>query len=123
MLTTADVKAVYDTDRDDDALLPFIAVAQAFSDDRLASKGLSAAILKEVQRYLAAHFLYVTDTGVHDALRVGDVQERFTKSDKYPGLLDSRWGRMAVTLDPSGTLAAMTRPEPPALLRLIRSAD
>lgn len=118
LITGADVRAVYETDRDDDAIQPFLAVTQAFTDDRLTGK-LSAGILKEVQRYYAAHLLFVTDTGVHDSLRTEDVSERFTGFDKAPGLLDSRWGRTAVSLDSSGTLAAMSTLRAPAELRLV----
>lgn len=119
LITAEDVRAVYETDRDATAIEPFIAIAAAFTDSRLADKGLSAGALKEVQRYLAAHFMYVTDTGVHGTLRVGDVAERFTKSEKNPGLNDSRFGVTAVLMDTSGTLAELARPRPTAELRLI----
>jgi hypothetical protein len=118
LITGADVRSVYETDRDDEELQPFLAVTQAFTDDRLAGK-LSNAVLREVQRYLAAHFLFVTDTGVHDSLRVEDVSEHFTGYDRQPGLLDSRWGRMSVALDSSGTLSSLSRLGAPAELRII----
>lgn len=119
LVTAADVKAIYETDRDDVAVQPFLDAADALASAQLTGKGLTNATLKQVQCYLAAHFLFVTDTGVHEALRVEDVSERFTDNWRRPGLLDSRWGRMAVALDSSGTLAGMTRMEPPARLRVI----
>lgn len=117
LITAADVKAVYATERGDDELKPFIAIAETYSTDLLAGK-LSDPMLKLVQQYLAAHFLYVSDAGIHASLRVEDVQERFTKSEKHPGLLDSRYGAMAVSFDTSGTLAAAARPQQTAELRL-----
>lgn len=119
LATAEDVAAVYETDRDATAIEPFLAVAAAFTDEHLAGKGLSNTTLKEVQRYLAAHFLFVTDTGVHETLAIEDVRERFTKSEKNPGLFDSRWGRTAVMIDPSGTLSELARPKPTAELRLV----
>lgn len=119
LVTADDVRAVYETDRDDIAIQPFLDAAVAFVDDRLKGKGLSTGILKELQRYMAAHLMFVTDAGVHDSLRVEDVSERFTRNPFQPGLLDSRWGRTAVSLDSSGTFAALTRAEPPAQLRII----
>lgn len=118
LITAADVLAVYDTDRDEDAVQPFMDAALALTDGRIAAGTLSDATLKEVQRQLAAHFMFVTDAGVHDNLRIDGVSETFTKS-KQPGLLDSRWGRMAVALDYSGTLAALSRLTPSAQVRLI----
>lgn len=123
LITAADVRAVYDTDRDDDALQPFLDVALAFSDANLADKGLATAVLKEIQRYLAAHFVSVTDMGVHETIRTEDISERFTKSEKRPGLLDSRFGRMAVLLDTSRTLDGLTRTEGAAELRIIPACD
>lgn len=119
LITAAELREIYDTERDDTELQAFLDTAQTFTDDRLAGKGLTDAVLKQVQRYLAAHFLFVTDAGVHAALRVGDVNERFTSHDKNPGLFDSRWGCMAVVLDSSGTLAALARPAPKAELRVM----
>lgn len=119
LATAEDVAAVYETDRDATALEPFVAIAATFTDQYLAGKGLSDAVLKEVQRYLAAHFLFVTDAGVHETLAIEDIRERFTKSEKTPGLFDSRWGRTAVMLDPSGTLSELARPKPTAELRLV----
>lgn len=119
LITANDVQAIYETDRDDVAMQPFLEAAGALTDDRLAGKSLPEATLKEVQRYLAAHLLFVTDAGPHESLRVEDVSERFTKSAFLPGILDSRWGRMAVMLDSSGTLSSLVRLEPPARFRVI----
>lgn len=118
LIEASDVLAVYETDRDATALQPFLEAADAFCEV-LGGKGLPSASLKEVQRYVAAHLLYVTDAGVHETLRVGDVAERFTKSDRTPGLMDSRFGRMAVTFDTSGTLATLSHQQPLAEIELI----
>jgi len=121
LITARDVLAVYDTDRGEDTLQPFLDATEAFTDARLAGKGLADATLREVQRYYAAHLLFVTEAGVHETLRIEDVSERFTKADRTPGLMDSRWGRTAVTFDTSGTLAALARQEPLADIRLLSS--
>lgn len=121
-ITARDVLAVYETDRGEDALRPFLDATEAFTDAHLAGKGLSNSTMREVQRYYAAHLLFVTEAGVHETLRVGDVAERFTKNDRNPGLLSSRWGTMAVTFDTSGTLAALSRQEPQAQVRLLSGA-
>lgn len=119
LATADDVSVVYETDRDASAIEPFVAIAEAFITERLGGKGLSATTMRDLVRYYAAHLMFVTDAGVHDTLSLGDVRERFTKSEKHPGLFDSRFGRMVVMLDPTGTLAEVAHPKPTAELRLI----
>lgn len=124
LIDADDVRDVYRTTRDDAAIQPFIDVAVALSDARLASQGLTEPVLKEVQRYLAAHLLFITDTGIHESLRTEDVSERFTGGVRGDyGFQSSRWGQMALTLDSSGTLAALGKNNLPAELRLVSRED
>jgi len=119
LINADDVRAVYPTDRDDAAMAPFLAAAGALYDERLGGKGLSSAIAKEVQRYFAGHLLFVADAGLHESIRVEDVSETFTKNRKQPGLMDSRWGAMAIAFDSTGTLAGMASLRPLAMLKLV----
>lgn len=121
LITAADVLGIYDTDRDETSLAPILDVTEAFVAARPALVALPNATRKDVERYVAAHVLFVTDAGMYESLRVEDVSERFTKNEKNPGLLDSRWGRMAVMLDTSGTLRSETKIQPKADIRLMSS--
>ena len=116
LIVADDIRAVYSTDLGDPALQPFIDIAVALTDAQLV---LPSALLKEVQRYLAAHFLFVKETGVHASLRTEDVSETFTASRKNPGLADSRWGATAMMLDTSGVLTALSKDMLPAELQLV----
>jgi len=122
LITAADVRAVYPTDRDDAAMAPFLAATEALTDARLVGKGLTTSIFKEVQRWYCGHLLFVADAGLHESLRVEDVTETFTKH-KEPGLLGSRWGQQAVAFDSSGTLLGLSRLRPEAMLKLIGAPD
>ncbi len=60
-ITEAEVKEVIDTSITG-SLVAFIAAASSMVEDELGGKGLSATRLKEIERYLSAHFVSVRDT-------------------------------------------------------------
>lgn len=105
-VTQLDVTKIIDTDRD---ATPFIATADLLVDEILASSGLSAARLDAIKKYLAAHFIWITETASLAQKQVGSTHEVYrTFSDKSTGLQTSRYGQTALTLDTSGKLAAIT---------------
>ena len=57
-VTDAEVKAILDTTLD---TAPFIAAATLLVDQHLASAGLAAALLKELERWLAAWLVCARD--------------------------------------------------------------
>lgn len=102
-VTDSEVKQIFNTDLD---TTPFITAANLLVSAKLGSKTeLSTAQLKEIERWLAAHFVSVRDQRTSSE-RVGNASATFT--GKYGlGLEGSREGQTAMALDITGTLAKL----------------
>ena len=100
-VTSRDVKTIIDTELTD--LSVFIQAA-TLQVDRIAAKGeLGAAELKEIERWLAAHFVSIRDKRtIKDS--VGDSSHTY-EGKTGMGLDFTRYGQMAKLLDTTGTLA------------------
>ena len=98
------VGAVSDLD-----LTAHIGVADGLIDDLLASKSLSDSRLKDISRYLSAHFAALFDREVMSAeKRIGAASTEYYLTNAVGKYLDlTVWGQMARLLDTSGTLAAI----------------
>lgn len=120
LVTDAEVKAVIPTDID---TTPFIATAHLFIDENLASAELSADRLKQVELYLAAHFVAITvEKGSLIRKRVGEASETyggFVQGLLGRGLQSTRYGQTAINMDTSGVLASMSSSNPPAEFRVV----
>jgi len=101
-VTTAEVKEIIDTDLTD--LTVFITVADQHVDRvAAADSSLAAATLKEISRWLAAHFTAIRDPRESKST-VGPTS--FTYEGKTGmGLSFTRYGQQALLLDTTGTLA------------------
>jgi len=100
-VTTAQVDAIYSNGAD---VTPFLTTAQLVVSENLASSGLSDAMLDEITKYLAAHYLAMTDLEGSDragaiAVTYGKALGDFLKATVY--------GQTALALDSSGTLEEM----------------
>lgn len=120
-VTTSEVQAVYDgysTLSDYDT---FIAIANLVVDEDLGSSGLSASRLKEIERYLAAHFAALSkEKGGLRRKRVGEASEEYNiPSFRELGYLSTRYGQQAVTLDTTGTLGANSKSANKAQFRVV----
>jgi hypothetical protein len=83
---------------------PFITAASLLVDRLLVGTGLSDAELKELERWLAAHFLAIRDPRVRQR-SIGDSKETYAISGGYKGGLDATpYGQQAMVLDWTGTL-------------------
>lgn len=94
-----------------DQVKPFIQTANLLVDEHLGSvtPAITAALLKEIETYLAAHFLTLWDPRVSKE-QADDVS--FTYEGKTgEGLSSSRYGQMAITLDPTGKLRGLDNPK------------
>jgi hypothetical protein len=100
-----DVKAIIDTNRD---TTPFIQQAELLVSELLSGVSLSPARKDFIIKYIAAHFVWVTETSSLVAKDIGSTKEVYrTYADKSSGLMSSRYGQSAIMLDPSGLLAAV----------------
>lgn len=100
-----DVKAIIETKVGD--LTPFIAAAHLLVERHVTPHLSDEALLKEIERWLAAHFLAVRDPRLTQQ-RIGDASENYEGAVGVlaQGLEATRYGRQAVAIDPTGGLAA-----------------
>ena len=89
-------------------LSSYIKTANVYVTANLATAGLSAAVLAEVELYLSAHFTaIVEEKGGLIKEMMGDSSD--TYADKFTkGLGLTRFGQMAMVLDTTGTLARLS---------------
>jgi hypothetical protein len=87
------------------SLAPYISTANLIVDEEIVGKGLSDARLKEIEKYLAAHFATITN-GELTMRKIGDSQDSYAKGLAGKGLKETAFGRQACLLDTSGTLAS-----------------
>lgn len=102
-----DVKDVIDTDLTD--LQIFLDTAHNLVEDKLSGKGLSFTRLKDIEIWLAAHLVAIRESK-HMRVEEQIGQARVRVSDNtFSGnnLGMTRWGQTALSLDTTGTLAAM----------------
>lgn len=101
-VSTSEVEEIYDGTVSDAA----VAAASQLSDSLLSGCGYTTAQLKEIERWLAAHFQSSIDgnngiTGIKQGTR------SLTSSSEFGrGLEASSYGQMAISLDTCGKLAA-----------------
>ena len=99
-VTDAEVKEIVDTTLTD--LTPFILVASQ-QVDRIGTVGtLGAAVLKEIERWLAAYFVSMRDKRTAKD-NVGDSSHTY-EGKTGMGLSFNRYGQAALLLDTTGTL-------------------
>jgi hypothetical protein len=108
-VTQQDVEAILDTDISD--LSPFITAANLTVTKMLSGEDLSDDQLKEIERWLAAHFASIRDPRI-SAEKTGDAQVTYHgRSDL--GLNFTPYGQQVKLLDTTGNLArlGMRRPK------------
>lgn len=104
----SDIKEIIDTDLDGDALNPFINAAVALMQDRdLAGQGMGTALLTEIEKWLAAHFVAIFDPRVKSESVGGEWQASYQIGKEGAGLKATVYGQQAIMLDTSGTLASV----------------
>ncbi len=117
-VTDAEVKEIITTSITTTA---HITAANLLVTEHLASKNISDALLKEIERWLAAHFVAMTDPREHE-VSVGTYEARAVFEGRTAmGLDHSRYGQQVKLLDPSGTLMNIGAPK--ALFKVMSEYD
>ena len=102
----ADVREVITSDKLD--IQPFITAANLLITDLLGSSGLATAQLKEIERWLSAHFLSMagsdSDAGEVTSEEIGETKVEYATGQS---LSSSRYGKQAILLDTTGKLARL----------------
>lgn len=106
-ITEEDVLSIMDNDLTEGSIEPYVISANVFVTQHLGGK-LSDDVLKEVERWIAAHMVATTkdrqikETGADNA---------YIKYTGYwsEGLNATSYGQMAIALDSTGTLALLAK--------------
>lgn len=103
LVTDNEVKEIISTDLTD--LSAFIEVADLIVQEQLNDQGLTALRLKEIERWLAAHFVAMREDSARLAEeQVGDTRARYNEGKLGQFLESTRFGQQALLLDTSGQL-------------------
>lgn len=117
LVTSDEVKAIVATSMD---VSTFIATADLIVSEDLADKGLSADRLKQIELYLAAHFLAITqEKGGLKSQKIGEAAESYQIRTDMKGFGLTRFGQQAMDLDTSGTLRTMATTVGTAKFRVV----
>jgi hypothetical protein len=106
-VTSELVREIISTELTDSQINAFANTAHLVVQENLASKGLSEARLKQIELYLAAHFLSMRDQRKKQ-VKAGDVAITY-QGETSTGLQATLYGQQAMMLDPSGTLASLSQ--------------
>ena len=107
-VTVAEVRLIIDTERTDPQVTAYIGTGSVFVDALLLDKGLTEPQLKEIERWLSAHFIATAMERQAIHQKAGPAEQRF--SDIFSkGLNNTTFGQAAIALDTSGTLLALDR--------------
>lgn len=107
--TEAAVRKLIDTDPNFD-VGPFIDAATALTDyvvTQDTASVLTTALLLQIETYLAAHFYEHLDPQYTEKV-TGDAEGKF-QGEWGKNFESSKWGQTAMTLDVTGTLAALSK--------------
>jgi hypothetical protein len=103
-VSSEEVLEIIDTDLTDVSAM--ITAANLIINSRLASRGISEELLKEIERWLAAHFVAIRDPKLKSETIDGAKQE-YEYAKMGEGIMGTSYGQQAVLLDVSGSLAQM----------------
>lgn len=114
-VTATEVKEIITTTLSDSAIGVFITPANLLVTEKLGTSGLSDELLKEIERWLSAHFLSVflqsdkTIGGTITREKVGDTEREWKGSQQVQtnNLGTTNYGRQATILDTTGTLVSL----------------
>ena len=107
--TSGDVSAIIDTDV---SIEPFITTANLLVTQKLGNSTLSAAMLEQIEKYLAAHFVAIRDPRTTQEDR-GDASASFEgKNQSGMGLKSTQYGQTVIDLDTTGTFANLGQKAP-----------
>jgi cell division FtsZ-interacting protein ZapD len=102
-VTGDEVLEIMDTSLTVSQLETFATAANLLVTAKLGSEGLSTDLLKEIERYLTAHFASAVDPGVSRE-KIGEA-EAYYMDQAGTGLASTRYGQRVLLLDTTGKLA------------------
>lgn len=103
-VTADEVEEIIDTDLGSSRIEAFITGANEMVNEFLTGQGLSDSLLKEIERWLAAHYIAATFERQATKEKAGPVEQQF--SDVFgENLKSTTYGQTAAQLDPTNKLS------------------
>lgn len=115
--TEGDVKQIIDTDLTSDQINPFLTAADVLVTAVLSGENYGNEVLKEIVRWLAAHFVAIRDPQIAQE-KIGDVNAVYQGKTGL-GLNHTSFGQQVMILDYHGKLAAISSSKGPAEVKAI----
>ncbi len=121
-VAATEVKEIISTDLSDAVVDTFITAANLVVTDALGGQSLDAALLKEVERWLSAHFLACTRA--QQAQAEGAEGANITyQGQTGKGLDATLYGQQVKVLDPTGLVEAAASSRREASIRAVTSFE
>jgi hypothetical protein len=106
-VTATEVKEILDDSALTDAQVnPYITGANIMVTQVLTNSGLGTDVLKEIERWLAAHMITVTRERTAKREAAGGASIEYT-GEWGQNLTSTSYGQMVMTLDTTGAMAAL----------------
>ena len=118
--TAAEVKLILDDTSLSDAIVDsFIISANLFVTDALGSSTLIAAVLADIERWIAAHLISYTRDRQSKKEEAGGAKIEYAGNFDGKGLFATSYGQMAVILDTTGTLEELAGGKQPITIQAL----
>ena len=116
-VTEAEVKKILSTTLTNEEITPFLMAANVLVTDILTDESYAEAMLKEIERWLAAHFVAIRDPQISKE-KIGDVDATYQGKTSL-GLNHTSYGQQVMILDHHGKLAEIAQSKGPAEVKTI----
>lgn len=107
-VTPEEVIEIMDTALDETTVEPYCNSANVFVNAVLSTAGLDETVLKEIEKWTAAHMIAMTKERQSKEEGAGTAFIKYA-GEWGKGMLQTSYGQMAIALDPSGTLENLSK--------------
>lgn len=115
--TEQEVIDILDTTLENEDVTPFLSAANLLVTDVCGNEGYSDNLMREIERWLAAHFLAIRDPRISKQ-KIGDADATYEGKTGL-GLNHTSYGQQAMILDHHGKLAEVSEAKMPAELKVL----
>ena len=116
-VTEAEVKKIVSTTLTNEEITPFLTAANVLITDILTNEGYGNSLLKEIEKWLAAHLVAIRDPQIEKE-KIGEVDATYQGKTGL-GLNHTSYGQQVMVLDHHGKLAEIAQSKGPAEVRTI----
>ena len=110
------VKGIIKTQLEDSEIESAISTAMVLIEHNLSGENIPSNVLVEITMYLSAHFVALRDDTTRIKMeKIGDASVEFQTNESpmdFSSLKSTKWGAVAVSLDPTGILQQLGLKKP-----------